>query len=163
MGKVLSNRWLRAAGAALTLAGAAIVFVVLFLPTGASARATYCNLEAGGSHRAASIKGFQRVDKGADTAGDLDGSNEKFIAIYMSDASHINFVWFPAGKGDGTFVSDIGKTVPWIQGSSVFVDSGTNTVYAEVADDAVKGKIRVNNSSDPTFCYVQTSKTFNPA
>jgi hypothetical protein len=27
----------------------------------------------------------------------------------------------------------------------------------------VKGKIRVNNSSDPTFCYVQTSKTFNPA
>jgi hypothetical protein len=156
--KVLSHRWFRAIGAALTLAGAAVVFVVLFLPTSASARSTYCNLEAGGGHRAASIKGFQnKVDK-------FDGDVSHGVEIYMTDASHINFVWFPAAKGEqGTWVNDLGKYVPWIQNTSTFInDSSTNTVYAEIPDGAGKGKLRVNNSSDPTYCYVQTSKTFNP-
>src|SRR4051812_5339529 len=94
--KMFTKNWLRTIGAALTLVGAAIVFVVLFLPTGASARSTYCNLEAGGGHRAASISGFDvHSDKPADAAGDTSSSNAHWVAIHMSDASHVNTVWFP--------------------------------------------------------------------
>jgi hypothetical protein len=155
--KLFTLRWARAVGAALTLAGAAIVFVVLFLPSGASARSTYCNIEPGG-HRAASIKGFQFIDKAHDVFGDTDGSTESsfgYVAIYMSDASHVHEVWFKAAKG----TSNVNG---WVASSSVWGDSGANTLYAEVPDNAAKGKLRVNNSSDPNFCYVQTSKTFNP-
>ena len=147
--KAFSKGWLRAIGAAMTLAGAAIVFVVLFLPTGASARSAYCNLEAGGGHRAASIKGFQNKQE------KIDGDVSHGIEIYMTDASHINFVWFPGNQKAGYD--------KWIQAVSTFInDSGTNTVFAEIPEGATKGKIRVNNSSDPNFCYVQSAKTFNP-
>jgi len=181
--KVLSHRWFRAIGAALTLAGAAVVFVVLFLPTSASARASYCNLEAGGGHRAASIKGFSTTThKPVDASGDNDNSEDShWLAIFMTDANHVRNVWFPAAKGQGDFINTLNKFVPFIgvgpdtpgangesgpnqdqNTSTVFVDSGSNTVWAEIPNNTAKGHIRVNNSSDPTFCFVTSSKTFNP-
>lgn len=151
--KFLSGSWLKSIGAALMLAGTAVVFVVLFLPTGAAARSTpVCTLEA-------SIKGFQFIDKAHDVFGDTDGSTDSsfgYVAIYMSDASHVHLVWFRAAKG----TSGVNG---WVASSSVWGDSGANTLYAEVPGNAAKGKIRVSNaSSDPNSCYVQTSKTFNP-
>jgi hypothetical protein len=176
-----NKSWFRAIGAALTLAGSAVVFIVLFLPTSASARTAYCNLEAGGGHRAASISGFSTTtDKPAVAAGDTSSADSHWLAIFMTDANHVNDVWFPAVKGQGDNINGkasrwvgVGSATPGDSGSggpnddqftsTVYTDSGANTVWVEIPTYGVtKGKIRVNNSSDPNFCYVQSQKTFNP-
>ena len=38
-----------------------------------------------------------------------------------------------------------------------------NLLWAEIPAGTASGHLRVNNSSDPNFCYVQTQKTFHPA
>jgi hypothetical protein len=138
--KVLTRGWLRAVGAALTLAGAIVVFVVLFLPTSASARSTYCS--------SASFTGitWQWVSKG-DHAGELQ--------VFVPHSSRVRYVWFTANKDFGDhWVSDHISTSDR--------DPGSNSVFVQVPSEAADGPIRVNTSSDPNVCYTQSSKTFHP-
>jgi hypothetical protein len=121
------------------------VFVVLFLPTSASARSsrsTFCT---------ASNPSFIGTSWQWVTKGDYKG----YLQVFVSHADAVDHVHFTAEKGYGShWVSD------YIEHSDRW--PSLNSVFVEVPSAATDGPIRINHSSEPGVCYVQSNKTFHP-
>jgi hypothetical protein len=136
--KVLKARWVRAIGAAVTLAGVTVVLVVLILPTAAF----------GSSKRRSSPCKSIDVTFSPSSAKANDKSRIWFSGQQLG---FVEKVMFTARKSYGSH---------WVDAHSFGFSGGK--FYATVPTDAGTGKIAIGASSDPDACALTyTTKTFH--
>ena len=122
--------WVRTAGAALTLAGTTVVFVILILPTSAFAGAApYC---AGDN----TIRIFSFSPNGAKAGS--DGSDSQITVLGANFQEEVTNLYIGLGK----------KQVE----VSTWTSIGDNTILFNVPPGATTGKLVVASSSGNASC-----------
>jgi hypothetical protein len=143
-GILLRFGWVRSIGASLTLAGVAVVFVVVILPTTAFGSSKSAK---GGSCKT-KFKSFS-TDKAV-----RDDNSQAGVAIFGSNLDHVDNVQFKGLSG---------SKIDYINASTWEYDNGY--IVADPALDSlgVPGKIRLVDTTGPGTCYAYSSSSYTPA